>query len=54
MLAYLPGRLKVQEIAADLLVTRNTVRTHISSIFRKLDATDRDQAVARATDLGLI
>jgi LuxR family maltose regulon positive regulatory protein len=54
VLAYLPGRMRNQEIAADLFVSVNTVKTHVASIYRKLGVTERDDAVKRATQLGLI
>ena len=42
------------EIAADLYVSVNTVKTHLSSIYRKLGVTERNAAIARASDLGLL
>jgi ATP/maltotriose-dependent transcriptional regulator MalT len=33
---------------------RNTVKTHVVSIYRKLAATDRSEAVDRARELGLL
>jgi LuxR family maltose regulon positive regulatory protein len=43
-----------REIGDELYVSLNTVKTHAKSIFRKLDAQNRVQAVARARGLGLI
>ncbi|KAB7743256.1 hypothetical protein GA707_14190 [Nostocoides sp. F2B08] len=54
VLAYLPGRMRNQEIAADMFVSVNTVKTHVASIYRKLGVTERDDAVKRATQLGLL
>lgn len=54
VLGYLPGRMRNQEIAADLFVSVNTVKTHVASIYRKLGVTDRDEAVSRAEQLGLL
>ncbi len=51
---YLPSGLKAPEIAAELGVSANTVRTHIRHIYAKLGAHDRNEAVARARELGLI
>jgi LuxR family transcriptional regulator, maltose regulon positive regulatory protein len=51
---YLPSNLKAPEIAAELCVSANTVRTHIRHIYAKLDAHDRNDAVARARELGLL
>lgn len=51
---YLPSNLKAPEIAAELFVSTNTVRTHIRHIYAKLGAHGRDAAVVRARELGLI
>ena len=32
----------------------NTLKTHLASIYRKLGVTDRDEAAARAAELGLL
>lgn len=42
------------EIAAELVVTLSTIKTHINNIYRKLDVTNRVQALARARDLNLL
>ena len=54
VLAYLPGRMKNPEIAADMYVSVNTLKTHVRSIYTKLGATERNEAVARAVELGLL
>ncbi len=54
VLRYLPSNLKTPEIASELCVSANTVRTHIRHMYSKLDAHDRSAAVARARDLGLL
>lgn len=43
-----------KEIAAQLHITDSTVKTHISSIFQKLNAKDRTEAVMIAIRLGII
>ena len=43
-----------KEIAAQLSITQSTVKTHITSIFRKLDASDRTEAVTQALKRGII
>ena len=51
---YLSSNLKAPEIAAELCVSANTVRTHIRHIYAKLGAHDRNEAVARARELRLL
>ena len=54
VLRLLPSRLSQREIAAELYVSFNTIRTHVSTIFRKLGVASRAEAVARARELGLL
>jgi LuxR family maltose regulon positive regulatory protein len=54
VLRLLPGRLTQRQIAAELFVSLNTVKTHGRGIFRKLGVADRQQAVQRARELGLL
>ncbi len=51
---YLPSNLKAPEIAAELFVSTNTIRTHLRHIYAKLDVHGRAEAVARARELGLV
>ncbi|MFC9930760.1 LuxR C-terminal-related transcriptional regulator [Streptomyces sp. NPDC127190] len=46
--------MSTEEIAADLYVSVNTVKTHLKSVYRKLDVNGRGAAVRRARDRGLI
>ena len=43
-----------REIAEKLFVSENTVKTHSSRLFEKLDAKRRTQVVQRAKDARLI
>jgi DNA-binding NarL/FixJ family response regulator len=47
-LALLATGLPNRAIADALFLTDNTVRTHLKSVFRKLEVSNRSQAVARA------
>ena len=53
-LQYLPTHLSLREIGERLYVTRNTVKTHTISIYRKLEVTSRSEAVVRARELGIL
>ena len=54
VLLYLPTMLTAAEIAADLFVTVNTVKTHQHSIYRKLGVNSRREAVRRARGANLL
>ncbi|MFC5136732.1 LuxR C-terminal-related transcriptional regulator [Actinomycetospora rhizophila] len=54
VLELLPTQRSVEEMAEDLSVTVNTLKTHQRSIYRKLDAAGRRDAVQRARRLGLL
>lgn len=54
VLRLLATRLTRAEIAASLFVSENTVKTHARGVYRKLGASDREGAVARARSLGLL
>jgi LuxR family transcriptional regulator, maltose regulon positive regulatory protein len=54
VLGLLPTRLLQQEIAKELYVSVNTVRTHIQGIYRKLGVASREEAVTRARALSLL
>ncbi len=46
--------LSLPEVAADLFISVKTVKNHLASIYHKLDARDRTQAVLRAVRMGII
>jgi LuxR family transcriptional regulator, maltose regulon positive regulatory protein len=54
LLPLLTTHLSFREIAERLFVSRNTVKTQAISVYRKLDATSRSEAIARAIELGLL
>jgi LuxR family transcriptional regulator, maltose regulon positive regulatory protein len=54
VLRYLPTNLSGPEIAGELYVSHNTVRTHITHLYGKLGTHTRAEAVARARVLGLL
>ncbi len=54
VLRHLDGPLSTPEIAEELVVSANTVRTHIKSIYGKLGAHGRSAAVRRARELSLL
>jgi len=54
VLRYLPTNLTAPEIAAELYVSLNTVKTHTRNLYTKLGTHGRAEAVARARALGLL
>jgi LuxR family maltose regulon positive regulatory protein len=54
VLRLLRGQLSQREIASELHLSFNTIKTHTRNIYRKLGAAERAEAVARARELGLI
>ena len=54
ILGYLPSLMSNQEIAGALMISVNTVKTHLKAIYRKLDTPGRREAVQRARELALI
>ncbi|MEU9576674.1 LuxR C-terminal-related transcriptional regulator [Streptomyces chilikensis] len=54
VLERLAGMMSAEEIAADLCLSVNTVKTHLKSVYRKLAVSRRGDAVRRARDLGLL
>jgi LuxR family maltose regulon positive regulatory protein len=54
VLRLLPSSLSQREIGGELFVSLNTVKTHMKSIYRKLGASSREDAVERARELRLL
>jgi LuxR family transcriptional regulator, maltose regulon positive regulatory protein len=54
VLRYLPTNLTAPEIASELYVSLNTVKTHTRNLYTKLGTHHRAEAVARARSLGLL
>ncbi|WP_369030782.1 LuxR C-terminal-related transcriptional regulator [Streptomyces adonidis] len=54
VLERLARMMSTEEVAADLYVSVNTVKTHLKSVYRKLAVNRRNDAVRRARDLGLL
>ena len=48
VLRFLQTRLTSREIAGELFISMNTLKSHLKSVYRKLDASSRSDAVARA------
>ena len=54
MLNRLAQMMTTEEIAADLYLSVNTVKTHLKGVYRKLAVTRRSAAVRRARELELL
>jgi LuxR family transcriptional regulator, maltose regulon positive regulatory protein len=54
LLPLLPTHLSFSEIAAEVFLSPNTVKSTVHSIYRKLRTSSRSQAVSRLRDLGLL
>jgi len=54
VLRHLPTQLSLRDIASELFVSLNTVKTHCSAIYRKLGVSDRKSAVQAARTLRLL
>jgi LuxR family transcriptional regulator, maltose regulon positive regulatory protein len=53
VLRYLPTHLSAPEIAAELCLSANTVKTHLRHVYQKLGTHSRHEAVQRAQAIGL-
>jgi LuxR family maltose regulon positive regulatory protein len=54
VLGYMPSNLSSPEIAGELILSVNTVKTHMRHIYGKLRAHNRSEAVKIARELGLL
>ena len=54
LLHFLPTHLSYRQIADELFLSRNTVKSHSQAIYRKLSVASRAEAVARAREAGLL
>ena len=54
LLPMLSTHLSMPEIAEELFLSPNTIKSQAISIYRKLDASSRNQAVTRSRELGLL
>ena len=54
LLPLLSTHLSLPEIAQELFLSRNTIKSETNSIYRKLGASSRSQAVSRSRELGLL
>lgn len=53
VLANLSEDAMLEDIARNLFVTRNTVKSQVRSVYRKLGVTCRSEAIRAARELGL-
>jgi LuxR family transcriptional regulator, maltose regulon positive regulatory protein len=54
VLSHLPSRSTNAEVAERCYVSVNTVKTHMAHIYRKLDVANRNEAIVRAREIGLL
>jgi LuxR family maltose regulon positive regulatory protein len=54
LLPLLSTHLSLPEIAQEMFLSRNTIKSETTSIYRKLGASTRNQAVTRSRELGLL
>ncbi len=53
VLVYVERRLTVAQIATELFISPNTVKTHMRRLYRKLGVGTREEAIRKARSLGL-
>jgi LuxR family transcriptional regulator, maltose regulon positive regulatory protein len=54
LLPMLPTHLSFPEMAEELVLSRHTIKSQAMSLYRKLGASSRSEAVARSRELGLL
>jgi len=54
VIQHVSAMMSTAEIAAEMYISVNTVKTHLKSIYRKLSADHRRDAVRRARELHLV
>jgi LuxR family transcriptional regulator, maltose regulon positive regulatory protein len=54
LLPMLPTHLSFREIAEEMFLSRHTIKSEAMSLYRKLGASSRSEAVARSRELGLL
>jgi DNA-binding NarL/FixJ family response regulator len=54
ILRRLSTGLPITQIAAGLHISNNTIKTHLKSVYKKLDVDSRHAAVARAQEMALL
>jgi LuxR family transcriptional regulator, maltose regulon positive regulatory protein len=54
VLWLLQGTLSLRDIGRELYLSPNTIKTHTRALYRKLGVSDRQDAVAKARQLGLV
>ena len=54
VLQHIADGYSTPEVAEQLYISQKTVKNHLASIYQKLDARDRTQAVVQAVRMGII
>jgi DNA-binding CsgD family transcriptional regulator len=54
VLQLMPTHLSLSEIGDQLHTSRNTVKSHVAAVYRKLGCSTRTEVVGRGRDLGLL